>query len=247
MDFENFKEQLIEDIKIGLYEKGYEVTVTQNHVDKLNDSYDAMTITPIDSNVGMNINLDSLYESMSEGRTYSEVASSTIDLAAKHMDDMPVVDVAELTDYEQMKSKLAIEVVSTEANAELLAKIPHQEMEDMSVVYRFVLGSSEEGRSSILVTNNLIESMGVTPEQVHADALANAPEIRPAELKGMTQVMMEMIGPEQFELMGMPAVTDIRDEQMIVASVPDKINGAGVIAYPNFMENVAEQVGGDAS
>lgn len=245
MDIENFKEQLIEDIKTGLYEKGYEVTVTQNHVDKLNDSYDAMTITPIDSNVGMNINLDSLYESMSEGRTYSEVASSTIDLAANHMDDMPVVDVSELTDYEQMKSKLAIEVVSTEANAELLAKIPHQEIEDLSIVYRFVLGSSEEGRSSILVTNNLIESMGVTPEQVHADALANAPEIRPAELKGMTQVMMEMIGPEQFELMGMPAVTDIRDEQMIVASVPDKINGAGVIAYPNFMENVAEQVGGD--
>ena len=135
-----------------------------------------------------------------------------VETAATHLEDMPVVDVAQLTDYEQMKGKLAIEVVSLEANSDMLSKIPHQEMEDMAVVYRFVLGSDAEGRSSILVTNNLIENMGVTPEQFHADAIANAPEIRPAEIKGMSQVMMEMMGPEQFELMGMPMVTDLRDE-----------------------------------
>ena len=135
-----------------------------------------------------------------------------VETAATHLEDMPVVDVAQLTDYEQMKGKLAIEVVSLEANSDMLSKIPHQEMEDMAVVYRFVLGSDAEGRSSILVTNNLIENMGVTPEQFHADAIANAPEFRPAEIKGMSQVMMEMMGPEQFELMGMPMVTDLRDE-----------------------------------
>lgn len=35
------------------------------------------------------------------------------------------------------------------------------------------------------------------------------------------------------------------DEQMFVATVPDKIHGAGVIAYPNFMEDAAERMGGD--
>ena len=30
----------------------------------------------------------------------------------------------------------------------------------------------------------------------------------------MSQVMMEMMGPEQFELMGMPMVTDLRDEHI---------------------------------
>lgn len=32
---------------------------------------------------------------------------------------------------------------------------------------------------------------------------------------------------------------------MFVATVPDKIHGAGVIAYPNFMEDAAEKMGGD--
>lgn len=229
MDYENFKEQIIEEVKEGLYEKGFEVDVQEHHVDKLNDGYDALTITPADSNIGMNLNINQLYEAYEDGQDFDAVVSRAVDTAARHLDDMPVVDVGTLTDYEQMKSKLAIEVVSLEANAEMLENIPHQEMEDMAVVYRFVLGSNDEGRSSILVTNNLLENMGVTPEQLHADALANAPEIRPAELKGMSQVMMEMMGAEQ----------------MIVATVPDKTGGAGVIAYPNFMEPVADQIGGE--
>ena len=67
-----------------------------------------------------------------------------------------------------MKEKLAMEVVSAEANKEMLETVPHQNMEDMAVVYRFVLNSDDEGRASILVTNQLLANMGVTPEQLHA-------------------------------------------------------------------------------
>lgn len=138
MDYENFKEQIAEEVKAGLYEKGFEVDVTTRHVDKLNEGYDAMTVTPVDSNIGMNINVSQLYEQMESGKDFAEVSHMAIETAAKHLDDMPVVDVAQLTDYDQMKGKLAIEVVSLEANADMLSNIPHQEMEDMAVVYRFV-------------------------------------------------------------------------------------------------------------
>ena len=46
-------------------------------------------------------------------------------------------------------------------------------MEDMAVVYRFVLESNDTGRASILVTNDMIDHMGVTHEQLKADALEN--------------------------------------------------------------------------
>ena len=35
------------------------------------------------------------------------------------------------------------------------------------------------------------------------------------------------------------------DEQMFVATVPDKVHGAGVLAYQDFMDKAAEKVGGD--
>ena len=101
-----------------------------------------------------------------------------------------------LNDYEQMKDKLVMEVVSAERNADLLAKVPHQEMEDMAVVYRFVMQSDDEGRATILVTNQLLERYGITPEELHADAMENAPELKPAVIKGMSEVMIEMMGPD---------------------------------------------------
>ena len=39
--------------------------------------------------------------------------------------------------------------------------------------------------------------------------------------------------------------TNPADEQMFVATVPDKIHGAGVIAYQDFMDQAAERAGGD--
>ncbi|KSV60564.1 DUF5688 family protein [Acetivibrio ethanolgignens] len=155
---------------------------------------------------------------------------------------IPSVDTSELTNYEAMKEKLSIEVISAETNAELLTKIPHESMEDMAVVYRFVLESNDAGRASILVTNDMINHMGVTHEQLKADALENAPEIRPAVIQGMSEVMREMMGPEAFEMFGLP---EEQEEMMYVATVPDKNSGAGVLAYQDFMDQAAEKLGGD--
>lgn len=69
-----------------------------------------------------------------------------IDVIENGIEQRPEVDVAALTDYSQMKDKLVMEVVSAEFNAEMLENVPHQNMEDMAVVYRFVLDSNEDGR-----------------------------------------------------------------------------------------------------
>ena len=161
---------------------------------------------------------------------------------ADGLDRAPAIDVSALMDYENMKEKLSVEVISADANADLLANVPHDRMEDLAVVYRFVMESSEDGRASILVTNNLMDRMGVSHEQLRADALENSPEIRPVVIMGMNEVMKEMIDPEVYEMFGIP---DDAEETMYVATVPDKNSGAGVIAYQDFMDQAAERVGGD--
>ncbi len=244
MDYESFKEQFIEDLKDRLYEQGAEVNISVHEVNKLNESYEAITVTPEDSNIGVNIGIDKFYGAVQDGTPYEDVVDKAVSVIGKGIEERPEIDVASLTDYSQMKEKLAMEVVSAEANKEMLETVPHQNMEDMAVVYRFVLNSDDEGRASILVTNQILESMGVTPEQLHADAMENAPQIKPAEIKGMSEVMAEMMGIEQAEMMGLVPM-DPKDEQMFVATVPDKVHGAGVLAYQNFMDQAAERVGGD--
>lgn len=245
MDFNEFKEQFTEDVKQGLADAGIDAKISINTVEKMNETYEAMTVTPEGSNVGVNVNMEKFFEAYENGTPYEDVVDKAVNVIEGGFANQPTVDVSALTDYDQMKDKLIMEVVSAEANADMLDKVPHKDMEDMAVVYRFEIDSNDDGRATILVTNQLIETMGVTPEQLHADAMENAPELKPAVIKGMSEVMAEMMGvsTEDLAMMGMPM--DPADEQMFVASVPDKIHGAGVLAYQDFMDQAAERVGGD--
>ncbi len=244
MEYENFKEKFVEDVKNRLYELGVEANVSVNEVNKLNESYEAITVTPECSNIGMNISIDKFFDTFEKGTPYDEVIDTAIDVINKGMEERPDFDLDSLMDYSVMKEKLVTEVVSAEANKDMLENIPHKNMEDMAVVYRFILKSDDEGRASILVTNQILEKMGITAGQLHADAMENAPRIKPVEIRGMSEVIAEMMGSEQAEMMGIIPL-EPEEEKMFVASVPDKVHGAGVIAYQDFMEKAAERAGGD--
>ena len=238
MDYENFKQDFQKSLKEELAERGMNTEVGFQKVEKMNESYDAVTVKPIDSIIGVNFNVEKAFDSYEAGTDMDEVVNHTADSVEKAFREAPQIDITAITDYEQMKSKLSMEVVSADRNADLLQNVPHEKMEDMAVVYRLMLGQMDEGSGTVLVTDQLMERFGITHEQLRQDALENAPEIRPSEIRGMSEVMNE-IAP------GMAPEIAPEDEQMFVASVPDKIRGAGVIAYPNFMEDAAEKMGGD--
>ena len=199
MDYETFKQEMTEDLKQRLYERDIEdVEMSFHNVEKANQHYESLTVRQEGSNVGVNFNIENAFAEYEHTGDYAGVLAESTHAIMQGLENVPSVDTSELTNYEAMKEKLSIEVISAETNAELLTKIPHESMEDMAVVYRFVLESNDAGRASILVTNDMIDHMGVTHEQLKADALENAPEIRPAVIQGMSEVMREMMGLEAF-------------------------------------------------
>lgn len=237
MDYEQFKVAFAEDLKTNLQKLGIEADVSEHHIEKLNDSYDALSVTPKGSSIGVNANLDEIFHAIERGRDYNEVLSGVTESLKGSLEHMPKLQVSDLTNYAEMKNKLAMEVVSAERNAKMLQNVPHEQMEDIAVVYRLVLDSSKDASSTVLVTNDLMDKFGITHEQLHDDAMKNAPLIRPAEIKGMEETLNEMQGG--------PALEPDPDEILFVAGVPDQSHGAAVIAYPNFFEDAAEKLGGD--
>lgn len=238
MDYEQFKATFAEDLKNNLQKLGIEADVSEHHIEKLNDSYDALSVTLKGSSIGVNANLDEIFHAMERGRDYNEVLSEVDESLKDSLEHMPKFQVSDFTNYEEMKNKLAMEVVSAERNAGMLQNVPHEQMEDIAVVYRLVLDSSKDASSTILVTNDLMDKFGITHEQLHDDAMKNVPVIRPLEIKVMEEMLNEMQGGRALEI-------DPSDEIMFVAGVPDLNHGAAVIAYPNFFEDAAERVGGD--
>lgn len=237
MDFNEFQNQILQEAK----DRMWGVQVEIRPVEKLQgESYTGLSIQPNDSPMAATLNLDSVYNQMvDQGKSFQEVADDLITHAADIIVDMPKIDVNDITNYDQMKNTLVVQVIPTDRNAEMLADIPHKNIEDMSLVYRMQIDQNENGTSSVLITNAMLENYGVTVDQLHQDAMDAAVINNPATFRSMQEVLSD--------LMGMPAdlMPPMDGPQMYVASVENSLNGAGVIAYPDFMNQVAEQVGGD--
>lgn len=232
MDFDQFVEKL----KDALQESNPDLDFSVSDVSKLQgESYTGISVTPKDSNMGASINVEPMYQKLQDGAEFSDIVSETEQIARSAINQMPSINEAELTDYSHMKDFLVMQVIPTVGNAEMLSTIPHKEMEDMSVVYRFQMESNESGSASILVTNAMLGNFGITAEQLAQDAAAIAPENNPAKVRNMSEVMAELSG----------GLFDMPPSPMWVATTETSVNGAGVIAYPDFMEQAAEQLGGD--
>ena len=78
MDFEEFREKLIEDLAQDLYENtGAEYTVEPTSINKLqNAGYEGIVIRPEDAAVGINIDAQSLFKDYENGKSYEEVFDS---------------------------------------------------------------------------------------------------------------------------------------------------------------------------
>lgn len=244
MNYQEFKEQFVEDVKRNLYEKGIDdVAIRIDRVDKLNESYDAMSVIQEGSTISMNYHLEDYYEDFENGADYQIIINVVVQNIKEHIDEMPTIDINMITDYEKVKERLSLELVSVERNAEMLKTIPHKQIEDLAIVYKINVDLGLSDKGTVLVTQPLLEQYGISPEQLYADAERNASIIKPVIIRGLGSIMREMIGTELASEMG---IEDHGSEEMMyVATVPDRNRGAGVLAYDGFLDYAAQRLGGD--
>lgn len=94
MDYENFKESFIEDLKADLYEKGLDVSMKVSQVDKMNEFYEAITVTPEGSNIGVNLNMEKFFEAYENGTDFDAVVAKAADVIEGGLNNQPTADVA---------------------------------------------------------------------------------------------------------------------------------------------------------
>ena len=78
MDYEQFKERIEEDLHQAFADYGIGANFSQHHVEKLNVSYDALSVTPEGSHIGVNANLSAMFEAIENGLRLSLIESQQI-------------------------------------------------------------------------------------------------------------------------------------------------------------------------
>ena len=239
----NTIEIFAEEVSKAIQKSIANVTIEPKEVEKFNESYYGLLVKPEDSNVGVTLNISNVYDSFTDGNaTFDEICAHLVSQTREAINHMPAFNLEGVDDYENMRTKLLMEVVSAEANKELLETVPHKLLEDMAIIYRFDATEIAGDGASIVLTNVLLDKFGVSAEQVHQDAVKFAPQNRPLEIKGMGEVLAAQMGVDDPSVLGFDY--DPEDEKMFVASVAGNILGAGILAYEEFMDKAAERVGG---
>ena len=88
------------------------------------------------------------------------------------------------------------------------------------------------------MTNAMIDSFGISKEQLHEDAVRNSQEILPARMDSMMNMLMGLSGRDdaeyEFGMMAPPS--------MMVVTNQIGINGASAFFYPDSMDKISEQL-----
>lgn len=247
MDFNKFVNELKENIKLYLPENYENAEVALIEYQKLNEAYTGLTVRKDGQAIAPAINLNNLYDFyqthpyISMSTMFQEVAGVITD-ATVPVDPVNVYDILK---YENVKDKLFIRVSSAEKNKEMLSDVPHQMKEDLAITYHIVIAKDRDGLSTMLVTNDLMEKYGVTPEQLHEDAMKSCSKVMKPQIYSMGSKLSEMVekismmlSPQEKEAMRQMVEDMPFKDTFIIMTNDQSVDGAGVIFYPEVMENM---------
>lgn len=239
MSYEEFKAWAADEIRAWLPPEYADADVSIHRMEKLGLAYDGMTVVRSGQRAAAAVNLTAFYDMYQEGKTTGDIIHEMADVAVMQA---PQMEYSVFSDYEAAKDHLFIRVANKEANADVLAGMPHKEVEDLAITYHVLVNHDQNGIASAPVTDDLLRHYGVTAEQLHEDALANSQQMLPAQLDSMQNMLFGMMTPE--------ASDTLRDEPypgstMLVLTNNVQLNGAAALFYPGVMDQAAERLGGD--
>lgn len=251
MTFEQFVENMRNNIKNYLPEDYQDAEILIRKVQNINRTYTGMNVRKKEQVYAACISLEDLYELLDHGRTMEGLYWEVSRIVQTPPESILGMDPNDFTVYEKVKEKLFIRVSSAEKNAELLKDVPHKIVDGIALTCHICDGKTQE--YSAKVNNEILGKYGVSEEQLFADALANSERLFPLWITTTFEVTKDQItrelrerGATEEEIThGLELFREFSDEsKMSVVTNRCTCNGAAVVFYPDTLEKVAEKLGG---
>ncbi|MCR5529780.1 MAG: DUF5688 family protein [Saccharofermentans sp.] len=240
-DYEGFKKQVAEDI-IGYMGDGYETyEVKIIPYEKKGRKCDGISIclpkTVKGRCVMPTLSINELYEEYVHGEDY-EKQMRRVAKTMKNGIKMGKKLLPE-TDYRKAKEKIVFQLVNTASNEEMLAGIPHRGFLDLSVIYRWGIDFSDNGVASVLITNDLMELMGLDEEELYACARENTMRLLPPVFKDIRDLIGDFMDEDEF-IPDMP-----KGQRMYVITNRYNFAGANAMLLENVLYNISKEIDSD--
>lgn len=119
----------------------------------------------------------------------------------------------------------------------------HDELEDLAVIYCFMITEAEEPKHHIImISNDILGTIGYTEDQIKRQAVTNAINKQPMQVSSIGSFISRVYKLSRVYNLDPQGL--LEPIPMYVATVSDCQFGAKVLAYPGFFEYAAAIVGG---
>lgn len=148
-----------------------------------------------------------------------------------------------MLDWENIKNRVCYRLVNWDRNAKKLEIVPHKRFLDLAVTYAVVIDLDGKGEMGAYeISNEHLERMGRSVEDIEAVAAQNTPRLLPARAIGLSQVILGdiMDGHEHGS-----GTFDVGGEPMVACTNSGKHYGASVVLYDGLLAELAKQMGDD--
>lgn len=235
LTYEQFKEQIAENIKDYLPDDYKEAEVEISTVSKIGKTYDSFTVKPKNKIFAPAANLNMFFNAYLLGKPLNVIMEDIADVIQTEAPDH-IQDMSWLLDYEKAKEHLFIRVCNAEKNKDIINSAPYKRVEDLIITCHISVNQGLTGMASTIVNKGLLKKYDVTEEQLFKDAMEKAPEVMPVKIDSMQNVISKLCSDEE---------VPTSDMTMLIVTNKTNTNGAAAIFYSGLMDEISEQIGGD--
>lgn len=241
-------EQFVEEVKdtilsyLPMEYEGSRVEVSTKS--KVNKDATGISVIPagVENAITPLVNLDGFYERYKQGTdmdTLLTQMSECFTEAFESLNDLPFAN----NPMEQMdKDNIYMQLINRKSNEDYLSTLPHRDFHDMSIIYRVLMDKSEEGIQSVVITNDLAETMELTEDELFERASTQTKELFPVKIDTMGNVLRGFLGDGDIPDELMDDMSFNESLGMYIISNDMSVNGATYMVYDDVLFDVASRL-----
>lgn len=203
---------------------------------------DGLCITKGDSHIAPAIYLNPCYQQYKEGLSINSIVDGLI-LLYRRNETPPPLDYQMLSNYEEVKPRIACRLINAASNKELLKELPHVLWLDLAIVFYLCIHEDEAGLMTALIYNSHMNLWNISLKELEETARANTQALFPPVISSMSHVI-EQINEELIEHGDMDIADELPDPEQsapfYVLSSTSGVHGAACILYKDILKNFAE-------
>lgn len=227
--------EFAEEVLAGVREKvdgdfsAWTTTIHKNN----GTSFVGITISGTENQAQPIVYLDGYYNMFLHSKiSLKEVSDTVYDVIMEHMNYIPDIKIADLMNWNQMKSKICVKLINAEQNRELLTDMPHRFYLDFAVVYYIKISERGDELETMDVKNKYLDMWGISEEELYRTGMENMEISDQIFFKNMKEILPIWLQKE-----------DEPSSPMYVLTNANRYYGASVLLLKKELSKISQSLG----